>query len=87
MVQPYVYNSTVKTKREYLAYMIAETFNDVDQIKLYTNYCKKYPLMLIQRAFAEAKSFPEERIKKSRAAIFFYLIKTYVHQTNQDTGH
>jgi hypothetical protein len=82
MVQGSVDNWTAKTKREYLAFTIAETFNDVGQIKLYTNYCKKYPLILIQRAFAEAKSFPEERIKKSRAAIFFYLLKTYAHQAN-----
>jgi hypothetical protein len=71
----------------YLAFTIAETFNDLGRIKLYLNYCKKYPLALIQRAFAEAKSFPEERIKKSRAAIFFYLLKTYAHQANQDSSH
>jgi hypothetical protein len=66
-----------KTKRDYFARMIAQAFNDEAQLRLYEIYCKKYPMRLIQRAFAEAKSFPQERIKKSRAAIFFYLIEDW----------
>jgi len=87
MVQPSVDNQAAQTKREHIALTIAETFNDTGQVKLYTNYCKKYPLAVILRAFAEAKSFPQERIKKSRAAIFFYLVKTYAHKRYQDSGH
>ena len=82
MVQPSVDNWTAYTKREHIALTIAEAFNDLGQIKLYTNYCKKYPLAVIQRAFAEARSFPKDRIRKSRAAIFFYLVKTYAHKAN-----
>jgi hypothetical protein len=82
MVQEAVDNSAIKTKREHLAFMIAEAFNDLGQIKLYITYCKKHPLNIIYRAFSEAKNFPEERIKKSRAAIFFYLIKIYAHQSD-----
>ena len=66
--------------------MIADAFNDLAQIKLYVIYCKKYPLETIQRAFAEAKGYPEARIKKSRAAIFFYLLKTYAHQSYENSG-
>ena len=87
MVQEAVDNYPIKTKREHLAFMIAETFNEPSRIKLYITYCKKYPLNIVYRAFSEAKTFPEERIKKSRAAIFFYLIKTYAHKPDQNTGH
>lgn len=69
-----------KTKVEYLASMIAEAFNDEEQVNLYLVYCKKYPDEIIQRAFAAARDFPEEKIRKSRAAIFFYLIKRYAHE-------
>lgn len=86
MVQTSVDKSPA-TKREHLAYMIAEAFDDLGHTSLYLNYCKKYPLTVIYRAFAEAKSFPQERIKKSRAAIFFYLVKTYAHKSDQDSGH
>lgn len=82
MVQPSVDIWKPKTKREHIAFMIAKAFNELEQVKLYTNYCKKYPLSTVYRAFSEAKSFPEERIKKSRKAIFFYLVKRYAHQTN-----
>jgi len=87
MVQEAVDNLKSFTKREDLAYVIAESFNDRDQIKLYLTYCKKYPLNTIYRAFSEAKNYPEEKIKKSRAAIFFYLLKTYAHRSNQNIGH
>jgi hypothetical protein len=87
MVQEAVDKSNAITKRDHLAFMIAESFNDLGQVKLYINYCKKYPLNIIYRAFSEARNFPEEKIKKSRAAIFFYLIKTYVHRPNQNSSH
>jgi hypothetical protein len=87
MVQESVDNSKAVTKREHLAFMIAESLNDLGQVKLYITYCKKYPLNIIYRAFSEAKNFPQEKIKKSRAAIFFYLIKTYVHRPNQDSSN
>ncbi|HZS45645.1 MAG TPA: hypothetical protein VFC63_11115 [Blastocatellia bacterium] len=80
-----------KAKRELLAYTIAETFNDSDHLQLYLTYCKKYATHIIQRAYAEAHSIPQERIKKSRAAVFFYLIKQYAHkpqtQNNQQSEH
>jgi hypothetical protein len=87
MVQQAVDNFTPNTKREHLAFMIAEAFSDLGQVKLYITYCKKYPLHIIYRAFSEAKHFPEERIRKSRAAIFFYLLKTYAHRSNQNSSH
>ena len=87
MVQASVDNSPKPTKREHLAFMIAETFNDLGQIKLYVTYCKKHSRVIIERAFAEAKAYPEARIKKSRAAIFFYLLKTYAHQSHENSGN
>jgi hypothetical protein len=87
MVQEVVDNSKLPTKREHLGFMIADTFNDLAQVKIYINYCKKYPLRVIHRAFSEAKGFPEERIKKSRAAIFFYLVKTYAHAADKNPSH
>jgi|SRR5581483_7405533 len=87
MVQASVDNSAKPTKRDHLAFMIADAFNDLGQIKLYVTYCKKHPLMIIERAFAEAKAYPEARIKKSRAAIFFYLLKTYAHQANENSSN
>ncbi len=70
---------TPQNKREALAVMIATAFHDEAQVTLYLQYCRKYPLQSVYRAFAEAQSVPLAQVKKSRAAIFFYLIKRYTH--------
>ena len=76
-----------QSKREHFAHTIAQEFNDSGQVRLYLQYCRKYPLSLVYRAYAEARSVPPERVRKSRAAIFFYLVKRYAHERKQDTGH
>lgn len=80
-------NTRLPNKREYVARTIAQSLNDPDRLHLYLQYCKKYPLTLIFRALSEAKSFPQENIKKSRAALFFYLIKKYAHERNKNLGN
>lgn len=85
----------IPRKQDPFARQIAETFGDLDRLRSYDICCRKYPLALIQRAFRDALNVPEAQIKKSRAAIFFYLVKRYAHQTsnnsdqnsNQATGH
>jgi hypothetical protein len=72
---------TPSTKQEHLAQMIANAFQDRDQLPMYVRYCTKYPPAVIERAFADARSVPEAQIRKSRAAIFFFLVKTYAHQS------
>lgn len=65
------------SKREYLALMMAQAFHDEAQVRLYLQACQKYSLQIVYRAFAEAKSVPDAQVRKSRAAIFFYLLKRY----------
>jgi hypothetical protein len=68
-----------KTQQEYLAELIAEAFGESGKRELYLHHCRKYPLETIQKAFAEARSIPDDQIKKSRAAVFFYLVNYYAH--------
>lgn len=65
------------TKRELLAHTIADALGDSEQVNLYLQYCKKYPMSMVLRAYGEARSVPLEHIRKARAALFFYLIKRY----------
>lgn len=76
-----------QSKRGHLARMMAQAFNDSERVNLYLSYCKKYPLSLVFRAFAEAKAVPGNQVRKSRAAIFFYLIKKYDHGRKQNLSH
>ena len=66
---------------------VATALDDADSINKYLICFQKYPEQAIQRALREAKAIPEVRIKKSRAALFFYLVKKYAHRTNQNPGH
>lgn len=76
-----------QSKREHFAHTMAQTFNDSERVNLYLNCCKRYPLSLVYRAYAEAKSIPLDQVRKSRAAIFFYLIKKYSHDRRQNLSH
>lgn len=76
-----------QSKRELFAHTIAQELDDPEHVSLYRQYCKKYPLAIIYRAYAEAKSIPPEQIRKSRAAIFFYLIKKYAHERKHNSSH
>lgn len=74
-------------KRELLARTIAETFQDEARLQHYLVFCRKYPLTILLKAFAHAKHYPQANIKKSRAAIFFYLVKRYAHQAPRHLSH
>lgn len=79
-------NPQQANRQETLARAIAEAFDDEGKLSLYATYCRKYPLPLIYRAFSEARSVPREKIRKSRAAIFFYLVKLYDNQTRHNSS-
>jgi hypothetical protein len=65
-----------------LAQSIAQALNDTEPLGRYVVCCRKYPEHVIQKALRAAKAIPEAKIKKSRAALFFYFVKKYAHQTN-----
>ena len=62
-------------KREELATKIATAFKEIEQIKLYQHVCSQHDDNLIQKAFDDTMKVPSDKIKKSRSALFFYLLK------------
>lgn len=66
---------------------IAESFHDLERLRSYVICCRKYQPTIIKRAFIEAQNFPQAQIRKSRAAIFFYLVKQYAHQAPNNSSH
>lgn len=71
------------TKRTYVVSMIAEAFKDGARLAMYVRLCKKHGIPLVLRAFAETKATPQESIKKSRLALFRYLLNTYAKERKQ----
>lgn len=69
---------------ELLAFEIAENFRDFNLLPMLTFYCKKYPLRVIWKAFQDAKKIPGQNIRKSRIALFIYLVHKYEKQSKSD---
>lgn len=66
-----------KTKADYLALKIARAFNEESKLPLYRVLCENFNDQIVNKAFAEVMNVPNEKIKKSRAALFAYLLKKY----------
>lgn len=76
-----------KTKEELLALDLAEDLNDHRNLSTYLTYSRKYPESLLRRALGEAKEVPTNRIKKSRAALFNHIIKSYEKEPHHNPGN
>ena len=66
-----------KSEPEALALEVAKGLDDIENAEYYLSFCPRYPKEIIQRAFEKAKDIPEEKIKKSRGALFTFLVKEY----------
>ena len=76
-------NRTYKERSEILAYDICRVFHDEKNIKLYLSYTRKYSEKIILKAYQEAKEMSPYKVKKSKGALFTYLVKLYA----QKEGH
>ncbi len=63
-----------------LAYSICTTFNDEKNLPMYLSYVRKYPLEIIQRACEGAARPQAHKIKRTRGALFNYLVKRYAKE-------
>jgi len=76
-----------QTKEELLALDTASALNDFKSLPLYLKYAQMLPEPLIRQKLSWIKQIPEENIKRSRAALFNFIIKKYVkryHQKHRD---
>jgi hypothetical protein len=71
-----------KDKYQLLALDLAKSLNDYDGLALYISYSRKYPESLLRRVLSEVKQIPDERIKKSRAALFNHLVQIYAQKSS-----
>lgn len=69
----------IETKENPLASEIARTFQDEENQGYYAWVCENYPENLVKRAFEQVKMMPNDKIKKSRGALFTYLVKKKAH--------
>lgn len=67
----------VNVEQQRLAQQIAQEFEDEGNLGYYEDLCERHPEYLINRAFSEVRKVPQSKIKKSRGALFTYLVKKY----------
>lgn len=70
-----------KNQAELLALDLAKELDDPPGLPLYLSYAKKYPASLLRQALGVVKEIPSQKVKKSRGALFNYLVQKYAQKT------
>ncbi len=60
-----------------LARSIAEEFDDIANVDIYRRLCRAYSEAVIRKAHNAALSVPPDKVKRSRLALFIFLVKKY----------
>ena len=69
-----------KSNTDKLALEIAQSFNDEKHLPMYRFFIEKYGAELVKDAFKKVDSIPSEKIKKSKVALFIYLLRKYARK-------
>ncbi len=64
-------------KQKALATELAETLRDFHSITQYLRFTEKYTEEQLLETLAQVMAIPQEKIKRSRGALFTHLIKNY----------
>lgn len=70
-----------QSREELLAADLAIALGDRDNFSLYLKLASNYPEQLLRKVLAEVRKIPAEKIRKSRGALFTYLVKRYDRKT------
>lgn len=71
------FNPFSLTKKKLLARDLAEGLEDEEGFKFYLSVCRKYPEEFLRKIYSQVKGIPKNKIKKSKGAVFNYLIQKY----------
>ena len=78
-------NAMSKNDQEELAQEIARGLGEEQLLPIYRALVRRYPEEVVRRAYQETIAFPAENIRKTRGAIFNYLLKKYVREVQSGT--
>jgi hypothetical protein len=76
-----------QSKSTELAMDIATALGDYKNLALYISYSRRYPVSLLRKVLGEVKEIPPEKIKKSRGALFNYLVQKYAKEYPQNPSN
>jgi hypothetical protein len=67
-------------EREELALEVARTLHEEHRLPVYLELCRTHSVEVIRRSLEEVKRVPESKIRKSKAALFTYLLKKHAQE-------
>lgn len=80
-------NFIPQTPQELLAVDLARGLDDSENLAFYLHCTKRYPEPILRSLFSKVKNVPAEKIKKSRGALFNYLIQKYAKPSSNHYCH
>lgn len=60
-----------------LAFELADSMNDRESLQAYISFTKRYTEGFLRKIQAKVLSIPEDKIRKTRGALFTYLVKQH----------
>lgn len=70
-------------KAEQLAHEIAEALNDRESYSLFLSFAKRHPEEELRKLLIRTLSIPADKIKRTRGALFTYLVSQYAERENR----
>lgn len=83
----HISQSCEQVRPEVWASYLARRMGEPDRSPYYLRLFNQYPLKTIKQALKQCLKTPDEDIRKSRAALFIYLLKHYDQRRNTHPGH
>ncbi len=80
-IQSYMYTPT----EIQLAHEIAERLNDPDALSLYLSYAQTFPHEKLRELLNKVCSIPERNIRRTRGALFTFLVGQHKRYGNDGT--
>ncbi len=74
-------------RKEQLASDLAKALDDPAGLRLYLSYAGRYPESFLRKILGVVRRIPDERIKKSRGALFNHLVQRYGQKASQNFSH
>ncbi len=78
---------SLSQEEKILAEELAISLNDQGSRQLYETFAAEYPEYLLRRILEEVLRVPAARIKKSRGALFTYLLRKYAASKSNNDWH
>ena len=70
-----------------LAMELAHGLNDIAALPLYIFFAQKYPEKFLREIFKKVFEIPEDKIRKTRGALFNYLVHKHGKENTYNPGN